>query len=184
MPCGFELAVQRLGEADHGELRGAVDAEPLHADESGHRGGVDDVAAVRLARQQRHEGLDAVHDAPEVDVHRVLPVAHASRWRSRRRVAMPALLQTMWTRAEALALPRRRARATLSSAVTSVGTLQHLGRPRSVRPRPLERRRVEVGEHDARAARGEGARHGHADAAATAGDDRDPILEIVHDRDA
>ena len=69
-----ELAVERLGQADDGELRRAVDAEPLHADQARHRRGVDDVAALLLRDEARHERLDAVHDAPEFTRIGVLPV--------------------------------------------------------------------------------------------------------------
>ncbi len=70
----FQFAAQRLGEPHHRELRRAVDTEPRHPDEPRHRRGIEHVAALLLLDHARRERFDAVHDAPEVDVHREPPV--------------------------------------------------------------------------------------------------------------
>src|SRR5712691_3346034 len=64
---GTQILLKRLGEPDHRVLAGVVHAEALGGDEPGHGGGVDDVAGLLLRDHPRHEGLDAVDDAPEID---------------------------------------------------------------------------------------------------------------------
>ena len=80
---GPEILGERLREADHRVLRGVVDAEPLAGDQSGHGGGVDDVAALAAGDHARDERLDAVDHAPEVHAEDPLPVAMGGRPRGR-----------------------------------------------------------------------------------------------------
>ena len=75
MPIGLEILGERLRQADHRVLRGVVDAEALTGDQAGHRGRVDDVAGLTAGDHARHERLDTVDHAPEVDAQHPLPVA-------------------------------------------------------------------------------------------------------------
>ena len=61
-----ELVAERLGEATHRELRGAVGALVRDAGEAEHARGVDDRARA-LLEQDRQEGPHPVDDASEVD---------------------------------------------------------------------------------------------------------------------
>src|SRR5882724_44691 len=178
-----ELAVQGLGEPDHGELGGAVDAEPAHPDQPRHGGRVDDVSAGAAREQAGHEGLDAVHDAPEVDVHGVLPVG-VRRGAELAHGGDAGVVAHDVHGAEApLGCVGERAHALERGHVGRHG--EHLGAALAERGgHPLHCRPIDVGEHDVRAARSEGARHRCADPAAAAGDDGDPSLEGVHGRQA
>lgn len=60
---------------------------------------------------------------------------------------------------------------------------EHVGAPGpQLVDRGVERRLVHVGQHDLPALAGERGTHRLADAAATPGDDRDAIGEVVHER--
>jgi hypothetical protein len=171
MPCG----------ADDGELRRAVDAEPLHADEPGHRRRVHDVPAGLLGEEPRDERLDAVHDTPEVDAHRVLPVG-VRRLRDLAEERDAGVVADDVHAAEAAdglvgeGLDR--------GAVADVGADGVHGRAvaRELGGGAGERRVVHVGEHEPRPPGGEGARHRHADAARSARDHGHASVECVHRR--
>ena len=129
--------------------------------------------------QQRHEGLDAVDDAPEVDAHRVLPVGvRRARHRSEERDA--GVVADDVHGAEALDGGVGE-RADLRR-VADVGPHgEHLrARRRAARPRSARGRRSSMSASTSRAPRAANARgHGRPDAAPAAGDDGDPVLELL-----
>jgi hypothetical protein len=179
MPRGASSRFNASDKPDDGELRRAVDAEPLHADEAGHRRGVDDVAALLLREEPRHERLDAVHDAPEVHAHRVFPV----RVRRLRHLAEERDAGVVADDVHGTVVADR-----------LVGERVHGGQIADVGPDAVRRGAgasqrldgapqrgvVHVGEHELRAAGGERARHRHADAAGAARDHRYATGEGIH----
>ncbi len=73
-PVRQQAPAQRVGQPVHRELRRRVDARARAGDERGHRGRVDDVPALPVRLDPRHEGDDAVDDAAEVDAEHPVPV--------------------------------------------------------------------------------------------------------------
>src|SRR5262249_45336761 len=101
-------------------LGGVVDAETARRDEARHRRGVDDVAGLLRRDHARHERLDAVDDAPEIDAEHPLPVPVRGDSRPPHR-ATPALLQSTLTLPKALNA-RSASASTEARLVTSVRT--------------------------------------------------------------
>ena len=137
------------------------------------------MAAGALLDEDRQEGLDPVYDAPEVDVHGVDPVVV-------RGVGDLAEQRDAGVVADDVHRPE--------ALACGGGQGLHAVELGDVGPHPeyagaarLELLRgatesllVEIGQHQRRPARGEGARHGEPDSAGAAGDDRDAILEGIH----
>ena len=68
----LKLVKQALGDSHHRELARAVGTHPRNATKPRQRTRVDDVALV-LFEEDRHEGVDAVDHAVDVDAHDPVP---------------------------------------------------------------------------------------------------------------
>eukprot|EP01137_Pigoraptor_chileana_P006812 Opistho-2@51562 len=69
-----QIQRQTFGEAPDRHFQRAVNACPLERDEGGHGRGIDDMPALAPLYHTRHEGLDAVDDALQIDVQLPIPV--------------------------------------------------------------------------------------------------------------
>src|SRR5262249_4794874 len=158
------LPVERLRQADDGELGRAVDAEPFHADEAAHRGGVYDMSSLPLGNETGGERLHAVDDAPEVHPHGVIPV----RGRGVDQVTEDGdagVVAHHVDSPEALDGGGGQ-RLDLRRLAHVRRDREHVGAGGAERGRgALQRRGIDVREHDAGAAGGEGGGHTRADAA-------------------
>ena len=77
------LRRQRFGNSYHREFGRTVGAE-TEGKKPRHGGGVDDVAALAVALEQRQERLHAMHDAHQIDVDRPAPILQRNIVRSLR----------------------------------------------------------------------------------------------------
>ena len=69
-----ELGAQDVGEPEHPVLGDGVGPEAAQRQDGRHGGRVDDMPLFLRGQDARHEGADAVDDAPQVDVDDAVPV--------------------------------------------------------------------------------------------------------------
>ena len=127
----------------------------------------------------RHEGVDRVHEAEDVDVEHPAPVVEALR-SDRRRADHAGVVAEHVDAAIALV-------ATLGQRLDGchVAHVDGLGARLGARGGEFRRHRLggaglDIGDHDAHALAGQRERDRAADTAASAGDERHPALELLH----
>src|SRR5690606_9267401 len=172
------LGAQPEAPADDGVLGGGVGDADRHRDETGERGGVDDVP-VPLLQHDRVGGVDAVHDALEVDVDRAVPVVE-------RELLGQAADPDAGVVEDQVDVPVVGPHALVQVGDgAGVGDVQVRGRRLALAERVelvgdlLGALGVDVGDHDGVAARHQGRGDRTADAGRSSGHDRD-----AHERSA
>ena len=171
--------MEGLGQRDDAELGDVVGGHPRTGHEPRHRCGVHDVPLAALREHDRHEGLHAVDDAPQVHAEHPLPVVERE---------LPGVARTGDAGVVADDVHGTERGERLLGEIVDLGRLGDVGADREhLRALRLdrlggsgERLLLDVGEDDHHAFGGEALGHAAADSAGGSGDDGDAILQILH----
>ncbi len=174
----LELGTHAFHHVDGGALGSAVDRGARMRHESGHRSGIDDVAAFAVREHARQQGDDAVDGAAEIDTHDPVPIGEGRQCRGPDDGDAGVVAEQV-NLAEA-----RLGRGRGARKILPVGDVE-LERQYGLRPRQLRSRGAQVilaNIRDDHVHAGSEQRLGDAESYATAapGDERGLAGEILH----
>jgi hypothetical protein len=177
-PCS-RSSVEDLHQRDHAVLRDAVWPESDVGDHARKGRGRREVAALALLDDALGEGLDAVDDAPEVDVDHPAPVVvgHAHDRAAHRDARVEEYDVHAAHRIECSV---GQGVDRLAVADVAHDALRLHAERADLRDRGVERAALDVGEHEAHALARERLCGGEADTARAARDHRHPIPQLIH----